>query len=501
MCIVEYFPPGVDKDSEFVKESIRQGARSNGAGLGFAFKKNGRLYLHKGFLSSEVEVLIKEIESHALGKEDELLFHARIATSGGTRAEMTHPFVCSNDIEEVGFLKGYVDKPVLAHNGVFVGWGNTKYSDTFRFAHIILSEPAAISLLKLDPEAFATATKEVLSTNKIAVMFPGKDETRLLGDFYTDKDCKFSNGGYKSYVRNVGGVETRGNFRGEGQASLLPAFNSRTDDDDWEGGEDGFEDFRHGQSVVPNQGAHVGRVRSTQIRGIHPFKLDERFVHSGVFYNWPVIYSNVGIVPNIFNYDLIVGTCIRDLSNHRKGDRLFLNSYDPFAGTAICTNIEDSKNVLADYELIKDLVVNCTFQPKASEGAFLREYTKINNILFDIRKDSDRELYDADDILPLSKTKMKDIYKFIVDQAINFVGQKIYIKANKSKYALIDSPNKAQAALQNIVSTDALILWYAERQHLFPKDLRLSQAIVTAVLKKDRSLFEEFGVGMGHVAF
>lgn len=496
MCIVEYFPPGVDKGTDFVKNSIREGARSNSQGLGFAFKKNGKLYIHKGFPSSEVELLIKEIEAHALTKEDELMFHARIATSGGTRPEMTHPFVCSTDVEEVCLLKGYVDKPVMSHNGVFSGWGNAKCSDTFMFANVILSNPASLALLKLDPEEFSNTVKSVLATNKVVVMFPGKDETRILGNFWEDQGCKFSNSGYKSYTRNVGGVEDRNHFRTRSEVKeLLPLFTQRRIDDDDCDSQDW--DHSNGAGYFPSQGAkNHGQNRSLETRGIHPFKLDERFIHSGVFYNWPVIYSNVGIVPNIFNYNLIVATCLRDLQNFKKGERLFLSSYDPFAGTAICKSVEHA-SLLSDYEEIKDLVINCSFQPKASEGHFLKEYNKINNLLFDLRKDNTNDLYDSITTLPLSKNKMKAIYKYIMEDAINFVGQKTFIKATKNKYQLIESPHKSSIAIQGIVNVDALILWYAERQHLFPLHYRLSQAIVLEVLKKDKSLFEEFGVGFG----
>lgn len=501
MCIVEYFPAGVDKDTDFVKEAIRQGAKSNGCGLGFAFKKNGKVYLHKGFLSNEVEALLAEIHSHALTKDDELLFHARIATSGGTRPEMTHPFVCSSNEEEVGMLKGYVDKPILVHNGVFYDWGTPKHSDTFRFAHILLSEPAAITLLKKDPKAFENATKTVLASNKIIVMFPGADETRMIGRYEEDQGCFFSNTGYKSYVRNVGGVEHRNQtFRGSGSESPIN-FQRRFDDaDDWH--RDGFEDcydHSNGAGCFPSQGARVGQaVLSLDHKGIHPFELDQNFVHSGMFNSWPIIYSNVALVPNIFNYDMLVGRCNRNLANFKKGEAIHITSYDPFVGTAICKNIDDTK-ALVDYEYIKDLVVNCEFVPKAVWGPFLKDYKKINDLLFNLRVENGAEgkaLYDSLDNLPLSKNKMKSIYKFVMDDALNFVGQAIFIKGNKEKYSLIDSPKTAKIALVNNVKTDALILWYAERQHLFPKEYRFSAAVLQAILKKKQPFFHEFGVGI-----
>lgn len=493
MCIVEYFPPGVDKDTEFVKESIRQGAASNSMGLGFAFKKNGKLYLHKGFESSRVNDLIKEIESHALTKDDELVFHARIATSGGTRPEMTHPFVCSNDIEEVGILKGYVEKPVLAHNGVFPKLGNAKYSDTFEFAHQILGDSAALALLKLDQEAFSESVKDIWGWSKVVVMFPGDEKTKILGEFVTDKDCKFSNNGYKTYVRNVGGVERRDNF--QGRAYAYGGRQGRIDDVD---SRDGFEDeYDHscGAGCFPSQGARIGQSRSSIQRGIHPFKLDESFVHSGMFHTWPVIYSNIALVPNIFNYDMLVGTCNNDIANFRKGEKIFLNSYDPFAGAAICNSVEDTSNILSCFEEIKDLVKNCTFVPKAVDGPFLKEYLKINDILWNIRVDNDRPLYDTDTDLPISKGKMKDIFKFVMDEATETVGGRLYLKANKSKYSLVDSPRKGSIALASIVSTAALVLWYAERQHLFPKSYQFSHTTVGWLIGKKNSFFSEFGAG------
>lgn len=206
MCLISVIPKGIEKNREDLKGFIEQGMSSNTDGSGYAIKKNGKLFLNKGFRDSEI--LLNEIMKHKLTKKDELIIHHRIGTSGKKDAINMHPFLVTSDLEILKTTSGNTDLPIMAHNGVFRGFTrmNSDFSDTFHFIQELMSTPELLDLLKRDNVQFKKVLSDALGWNKLAFLFPDRD-LLLLGDFQEDNGCYHSNGGYKKYVYNRGGVE------------------------------------------------------------------------------------------------------------------------------------------------------------------------------------------------------------------------------------------------------------------------------------------------------
>lgn len=201
MCIISIAGKGTEKNTPEVESFIENGFYSNTAGSGFMYKKEGEktVGISKGYF--KLKPLLDDIRALELGVNDELVVHHRIRTSGRTDDENTHPFVCSSKHDEVITLKGNMNKPCLAHNGMFSVKEyeklNPDYSDTYAFARYVMGNHNILELCKKDPELFKFVAKDVMSFNKVAILFPDRDLVKL-GTFIEDNGYFHSNGGYKS---------------------------------------------------------------------------------------------------------------------------------------------------------------------------------------------------------------------------------------------------------------------------------------------------------------
>lgn len=210
MCLITVCPKGTSKNMEILEGFIRNGASSNSQGSGFAYKKNNEtgVYINKGFFL--VDDLIAAIEKLNLDDEDELIIHHRISTHGKVDKFNTHPFVVSEKQDEIIYLKGKVNKPVFAHNGIFSEYGdrNSDFSDTYHFCKRFLSIPKITNLLTRDPFLFESTFDRIIGHQKLVFLFPEKDKELYIvnvDSFTEDGGYYHSNGGYKSYVHDRGG--------------------------------------------------------------------------------------------------------------------------------------------------------------------------------------------------------------------------------------------------------------------------------------------------------
>lgn len=204
MCLISVIPKGVKKEESKIKGFIENGMQTNNDGSGYAFKKDGKLYLSKGYRS--VDSIVTNIMSHKLKLTDELIIHHRIGTSGKKDNINMHPFVVSSDIEDIKHTEGYTKFPIMAHNGVFGKFSdyNSDFSDTVHFIKDFMSTPELISMMARDSVKFEKLFTQVLGGNKLAFLFENRDLI-LTGEFKEDDGCFHSNGGYKSWVIDRGG--------------------------------------------------------------------------------------------------------------------------------------------------------------------------------------------------------------------------------------------------------------------------------------------------------
>lgn len=209
MCIISVAPKGVKKDTEEVYNFIRQGAKSNSSGSGFMFKRSGSnvVNIDKGYFN--VEELIKSLKEYNLQEDDELVVHHRIPTSGNVNNLNCHPFVISTKHNEVIMLKGEINKPCMAHNGVFSKIDkyeslNKDFSDTYTFAKHIMSKKPIMSIFLHERDLFDVCMDNIIGRDKIAILFPDRD-IEMVGNWVKDNGYFHSNTGYKSYIYDRGG--------------------------------------------------------------------------------------------------------------------------------------------------------------------------------------------------------------------------------------------------------------------------------------------------------
>src|SRR3990167_5635852 len=155
MCLITVAPKGTSKNSEQLKEWIKNGFKNQKDGSGFAYKKNGtdEIYLSKAFWYPDS--MIKAIVDSNLTEDDELIIHHRTSTGGSDARKNTHPFIVSDDFEEMTQLQALTKKPVMAHNGVFYGYYDLidkTFNDTAHW--IMMWEPLLADRMVDNPELF-----------------------------------------------------------------------------------------------------------------------------------------------------------------------------------------------------------------------------------------------------------------------------------------------------------------------------------------------------------
>ena len=133
MCVIVVKERGQEiPENSILKECFEH----NSDGAGFAFVRDGRVEIRKGFMTWRRfrGVLRKEM----LKKSDTVMYHFRISTSGGIMPENTHPFPVTTSEHTLGKRK-VSTLCAVAHNGIISSNGEGMKSDTFVFVRDVLS--------------------------------------------------------------------------------------------------------------------------------------------------------------------------------------------------------------------------------------------------------------------------------------------------------------------------------------------------------------------------
>jgi glutamine amidotransferase len=149
MCLLTYYPPGVEP----VREHLENGARLNAKGHGWAaIDRYNMLHCHRSL--DAAEMITSFMVFRAENPDSRAMFHSRYATGTATTLEKCHPMQVGND-----------PLTVMAHNGyLFPTEGE---SDTEVFARDILPRydllnPASRAVLE---ERMGPNKAVILSTN------------------------------------------------------------------------------------------------------------------------------------------------------------------------------------------------------------------------------------------------------------------------------------------------------------------------------------------------
>jgi len=200
MCVIVHKERGIDLPSEEILQKCFT-KNPDGSGILVGRKDSKIMEIHKGFMTfDDFKKAYKELN---LTKDDEIVFHFRITTSGGTNPENCHPFPISCSVKDLKATRINTTR-ALVHNGV-LGQGDTllKISDTQVFVKDILSRKEISDYLD-DEEVQKIINSYAGTSNKFFVADSEKGIFKRFGNWHKDEEsgCFFSNSYWKSYPRS-----------------------------------------------------------------------------------------------------------------------------------------------------------------------------------------------------------------------------------------------------------------------------------------------------------
>ena len=128
MCIIAIKKQGVEMPSDVIIKNMFQ-RNPDGAGFMYLDKDINKVRIEKGIM--DVKTYLKKVKRFT--SEDTVVMHFRIGTSGGNIPANTHPFMVSENFEDLKKLKGATDIAVV-HNGIIdITPSRKDVSDTMEF--------------------------------------------------------------------------------------------------------------------------------------------------------------------------------------------------------------------------------------------------------------------------------------------------------------------------------------------------------------------------------
>lgn len=196
MCIISVKKKGVDMPKE---KTIRTMFKNNPDGAGFMILRENedKILLSKGY--HKVEDFLKDVRKLKVKQSDQFVMHFRIETSGGISDKMCHPFVVSENKEELTQVLVTTEKMCMAHNGIIYALNGVekKFSDTAIFARDFLAEKAIYDNV-FKSIAVQELIEEYIDKSRMVLMHPEYDGLVLLGEWEKGDDgCLYSNTTYK----------------------------------------------------------------------------------------------------------------------------------------------------------------------------------------------------------------------------------------------------------------------------------------------------------------
>ena len=228
MCVIVHKPKG----STWDEESLINCADRNGDGIGMAYRHEGRVIIHKGFMGKngldDAWEAISELPMEC--QEDEMMLHFRIGTHGHKDQGNCHPFPLCNDYAIMRALQCKCNM-AIAHNGILrIEPDDKTVSDTMAFIkHCMYPN---IGMIKEKPDILMD-----IAIESCRMMIMTKDNTFRWGKWEEHKGCWYSNSGYKSYKVQHYGKGSSVGFSGAGYPAAGEHFqfgyNGAEDERDW----------------------------------------------------------------------------------------------------------------------------------------------------------------------------------------------------------------------------------------------------------------------------
>ena len=187
MCVICASPKGVNQPTQ---KEMRKMFSRNPDGAGYMFARDGKVYIHKGFMT--FTEFLNAVRAEHFTKEDSVVYHFRISTQAGVDPTMTHPFPLSNQREVMKALDIQCGCGI-AHNGIIrlTSDPNEKeYSDTAIFIADYMSRYLRGSA-DLHNEHFLKSIEHIINS-KMAIL-DASGYIATIGAFHNDHGLLYSN--------------------------------------------------------------------------------------------------------------------------------------------------------------------------------------------------------------------------------------------------------------------------------------------------------------------
>ena len=205
MCIVIAKRKGAKYDLDTAIQMCINGFNNNNQGCGLALKRKDdtKIFIYK---TMSINEFINQLISLQVKDEDELILHFRISTSGKIDVKNCHPFIISKKQSYLRVVEGFIEKPVMAHNGVFYDYDDFKsvMNDSYHFAAQFLTNKTNYEFLTTNLSKLKRKQiQSFIGWSRIAIMHPTKDMVIIGDSLVTDvrhPGWIFSNNGYMSFA-------------------------------------------------------------------------------------------------------------------------------------------------------------------------------------------------------------------------------------------------------------------------------------------------------------
>ena len=193
MCIIAIKKKGYPLPDESIFQTM---FKNNPDGAGFCYTYNGKVIIQKGYMSfKSFQEALKRVSENIDTYHSPMMFHFRIATHGGIKPALCHPFPLSKKIPNLKCL--YIQSDLaIVHNGVIPIDTKEAVSDTMEYIRTNLTKRT-----NTNPEFYKNKKqrKTILAeiNNSRMAFLDCKGNVYTIGEFITDNGIMYSNSSYK----------------------------------------------------------------------------------------------------------------------------------------------------------------------------------------------------------------------------------------------------------------------------------------------------------------
>lgn len=195
MCIIIYKPVGRHLPPY---STLKRCWDNNPHGAGFMYPYNGSVVIKKGFMEWQDFVIAIENELEQIETESiPFAIHFRIATHGGIKQNVCHPFPVTNSLKKMGNTVNLSNVGFM-HNGILEGlYTEQGKSDTMSFTLNVLHPLSALCAdLLTDPNAnriLASSTQDCRF-----LLFNGSGAVKRYGTWKESEGIYYSNDSFET---------------------------------------------------------------------------------------------------------------------------------------------------------------------------------------------------------------------------------------------------------------------------------------------------------------